>query len=767
MGSWSWSGSATWAVELFLVVALAACGNDPVNNDSDGAGVRTVADSDASPAFVGAAACGRCHADQLAAWSDSHHDLAMQPANADTVLGDFGAATFDHNGVETSFYIRDGRYYTRTDGPDGVLAEFPVRYTFGVSPLQQYIVELPTGRLQALGVAWDSRAADAGGQRWFHVYGDEPIDHTDVLHWTKLSQNWDSMCAECHSTALTKRFDIDTQRFTTGWSEINVACEACHGPGSAHVAWAGESPAFRRTADNRLPAQFTERREVAWESDPVTGNSRRSRPRTTRIEINTCAPCHSRRSRIADSAVHPGTGFLDYYVPALIEPPLYHIDGQIDDEVYVYGSFLQSKMYQKGVTCADCHEPHSLQLRAEGSQVCLQCHRAQTFRTEAHQLHPADAAEVDCIACHMPEVTYMQVDARHDHSFRNPRPDLSVTHGTPNTCSACHADEGAAWAAGVLRERNRVPAADHWVERLVAARARPWDARDELLDLATDALAPAIVRATAIVGLPLSGDAATTVLIGEHARSSDPMLRWAVARSLQNSHPVAAAEFGPALLTDPVRAVRIAAAAALAPLGLELLPPEVAPDLERAIEEYLAAQRVSAERPEAHINIGNLQRSRNRLEAAEISYRAALRQNADFVPAYVNLSDLYRLQGRDPEGEAVLRTALERLPGQPALHHALGLALVRQGHLPAAISELKLAADAADADPQFTLAYVLALDAQGQSAAAAAYLETALARFGEYPVLVGTLINIYQRMGDQQAAEALAGRTMRSDSDFE
>jgi Flp pilus assembly protein TadD len=358
----------------------------------------------------------------------------------------------------------------------------------------------------------------------------------------------------------------------------------------------------------------------------------------------------------------------------------------------------------------------------------------------------------------MPEVTYMQVDARHDHSFRVPRPDLSVTHGTPNTCSACHVDEGAAWAAGVLRERNRLPAAGHWVDRLVAARARPWDARDELLGLATDALSPGIVRATAIVGLSLSGNDATTVLIGERARSSDPMLRWAVARSLQNSHPAVAADLGPTLLTDPVRAVRIAAAAALAPLGLELLPPEVVPDLERAIEEYLAAQRASAERPEAHINIGNMQRSRNRLEAAEASYRAALRQNPYFVPAYVNLSDLYRLQGRDPEGEAVLRTGLERLPRQPALHHALGLALVRQGQLPQAIGELKLAADASDAEPRFTLAYALALDAQGQSAEAAAYLENALVRFGEYPVLVGTLINIYQRMGDDAAAAALAGR---------
>jgi len=735
-----------------IMFVLAGCG-DNVENVGDGEIVATESDH----GYVGATVCADCHAEQSRMWTGSHHDLAMQPATDDYVVGDFADTTFAHNGVETSFYRRDGGFFTRTDGPDGELAEFPVRYTFGVHPLQQYIVELADGRLQALGVAWDSRDANDGGQRWFHVYGDDPIDHDDMLHWTQMSQSWDSMCADCHSTAIDKEFDVATGQFDTRWAEINVACEACHGPGRAHVAWAA---AGGRSADNGLAVLLEERREVSWVLNDATGNSSRSRPRTTHVELNVCAPCHSRRTRIENSPL-PLAEFLDAYIPALPRPPLYHADGQILDEVYVYGSFLQSRMYQKGVTCSDCHEPHSLELRAPGSRVCLQCHLGEKFATVEHQLLPADAEDVVCVDCHMPATTYMQVDARRDHSFRVPRPDLSVAYGMRNACNDCHSDKSAQWAVDALAELNRAPTTTgHWVDSLVAAPQVPWDARDRLLGLATNALAPGIVRATAIAQLPMGGDAATIALVGERAASSDPMIRWAVARSLQSSHPAVIVGIGPTLLSDPVLAVRLEATSALAPLGLELLPPEAIPDLERGFDEYIAAQLVNAERPEAQINVGNLQRNRRRFEEAEAHYRVALRLNPQFAPAYVNLADLMRELDRDADGEELLRTGLERVPvmGQSALHHTLGLTLVRLGRLPEAIVELGRAANAADADPQFVLAYALALDAQGKSTAAAEILEGSLERFGEYPQLVAALVNVYQRMGDEEAAGALAAR---------
>jgi len=739
-------------VAICIVAALSGCSDEP----DTGSDANTLPVS-AAHGFVGANACGGCHAEEFEQWSGSHHELAMQPAEEKYVRGDFDAAVFVHNGVESEFFSRDGAYFVRTDGEDGELAEFPVRYTFGVYPLQQYIVELENGRLQALGAAWDSRDTADGGQRWFHVYGDEAIDYKDVLHWTKMSQNWDSMCAECHSTGLEKTFDLTTGQFDTRWAEINVACEACHGPGQSHVEWANSGDT---TGDNGLAVRLDERDEIVWLLDEATGNSRRSERRMTNNEITTCAPCHSRRSRIAD-VTEPVAEFLDAYRPALPQPPLYHADGQIRDEVYVYGSFLQSRMYQSGVTCSDCHEPHSLELRAPGSRVCLQCHAGEKFATASHQLQPESSDEPVCVDCHMPATTYMQVDARHDHSFRVPRPDLSVTHGTPNACTSCHSDRDSQWAADELRALERQPAGTgHWVDALVAVHATPWDAQSELLNLATDALAPGIVRATAISNLSMGGDAATTALISERATSNDPLIRWAVANSLQNSHPAVVVALGPQLIDDPVLAVRLEAVVALAALDLELLPQESIASLQRGIEEFIAAQMVSAERPEAHVNVGNVNRGIRRLEEAEQSYRTALSLNPQFVPAYVNLADLYRAWGRDDEGQALLREGLEQVPesGRPALHHALGLTLVRAGSLPDAIAELAAAANADDAQPQFVLAYALGLDAQGDAKAAANVLEDSLRRFGDYPQLIAALINVYQRMGDEQAARTLAER---------
>ena len=189
-------------------------------------------------AFVGSAQCASCHEGSYQAWKGSQHALAMQHASEQAVLGDFGGAKFRYAGIESTFFRRDGKFFVRTDGPDGKLADFEVKYAFGVDPLQQYLVEFPDGRLQALSIAWDARPKASGGQRWFHLYPKEKIDFRDELHWTKRSQNWNFMCADCHSTNLRKAYDAATDRFKSTWSEISVGCEACHGPGSAHVEWA-------------------------------------------------------------------------------------------------------------------------------------------------------------------------------------------------------------------------------------------------------------------------------------------------------------------------------------------------------------------------------------------------------------------------------------------------------------------------------------------------------------------------------------------------
>jgi predicted CXXCH cytochrome family protein len=340
------------------------------------ASITTAATNPQTPSYVGTETCAGCHIQQHSAWQGSHHDLAMQIATAKAVLGDFSNASFTYAGISTRFFTRDGKFFVNTDGPDGKLADFQIKYTFGVTPLQQYLVEFPGGRLQAFGIAWDSRTKEKGGQRWFHLYPKEQLKAGDPLHWTSIDQNWNYQCADCHSTNLEKNYDANSKTFNTQWAELNVGCEACHGPASNHLAWAKHTASSEQFsgAGKGLATVLDERRGVSWLSELQTGNATRSQPRTSNKEIETCATCHSRRGQTSDRFVH-GQRLADNYRPALLEDGLYWPDGQQRDEVFNHGSFLQSKMFAKGVTCSDCHEPHSLKLRAEGNGVCAQCHQ--------------------------------------------------------------------------------------------------------------------------------------------------------------------------------------------------------------------------------------------------------------------------------------------------------------------------------------------------------------------------------------------------------
>ena len=730
-------------IAVVLAVNMSACerSGTPDEPAADASGARLTAAS-----FVGSAACGACHEEQKRLWNGSHHDLAMGVASESSNAGDFDDTEFLHQGVRTRFYTRDGQYFTETDSEDGSLQEFPVRYTFGTYPLQQYLVELPDGRIQALGVSWDSRPVEQGGQRWFHVYGDEPIDHTDVLHWTQMSQNWNSMCADCHSTGLVSRFDVDRFSFETSWAEIDVACEACHGPGSRHVSWA-ESPSDS-SSDDGLLVQLNERRGITWILDPKTGNSSRSQPRETETEITVCAPCHSRRAKISDTAM-PVEQLLDHYLPALIQPDLYYPDGQINDEVYVYGSFLQSRMYQQGVTCSDCHEPHSLELLAPGPDVCVQCHAAEKFATPDHHLHPVDSAGANCIECHMPPKTYMQVDVRHDHSFRVPRLQLSAELELPDPCTACHVDRDTAWAAAAT-----VAQRPHWSDLLARAQTGT-GAGTNLLTLAVDGSVPAIIRATAMVQAPVLGSVEGTAALADRAADDDALVRWATARALQYLDPATRVRVGVTLLDDPVKAVRLAAMYALLPLGLEVLAPQAQRSFDLAVQEYMEVQLVQAERAEAHVNLANLYRMLNRYDDSERAYRTAIRVNPYFIPAYVNLADLFRILENEAQGELILREGLRLLPGQGALHHSLGLMLVRDGRINEAMTELATAAQSGNATPRYALAYALAIDAQGNTGDAIAYLNEARQRFSDDQALIAALLIMYERIGDMAAAVEL------------
>src|SRR5262249_20316628 len=282
--------------------------------------------------FVGSDTCAQCHPAEAKLWRSSQHRLAMDHATDKSVLGDFNDASFDYYGVRSRFFRKDGKFFVETDGPDGKLATFEVKYPFGVDPLQQYLIEFSDGRLQALSLAWDSRPKEEDGQRWFHLYPDGEIKHDDVLHWTKLNQNWNFMCAECHSTGVHKNYDAANDRFATTWAEISVGCEACHGQGSRHVAWARSQQSwFGKTADpaKGLLVRFDERRDVVWRIDSKTGNAQRNfTPALVRREVETCGRCHARRGEFSEDWA-PGRWLSDTHVVSPLARGLYHADGQM------------------------------------------------------------------------------------------------------------------------------------------------------------------------------------------------------------------------------------------------------------------------------------------------------------------------------------------------------------------------------------------------------------------------------------------------------
>jgi predicted CXXCH cytochrome family protein len=676
-------------------------------------------ESAAPPAtYVGSETCAGCHRTEAQLWQSSQHKHAMDHATDKTVEGNFDDASFDYYGVHSRFFRKDGKFLVETDGPDGNLATFEVKYTFGIDPLQQYLVEFPDGRLQALSLAWDTRPQDKGGQRWFHLYPNEEIKHDDILHWTKLNQNWNFMCAECHSTGVRKNYDAAKDRFATSFSEISVGCEACHGQGSRHVDWAhargGGWWPFGKSEDPKmgLPVRFDERRGIAWTINAKTGNAERNfTPASLRKELETCGLCHARRGVFSEDWV-PGRVLSETHVVSPLTNGLYHADGQMLGEVYNYGSFKQSRMFAAGVTCSDCHEPHSTKLRAPEAGVCLQCHSTDKYTGVAHHHHEGANPAPTCVSCHMPARTYMVVDVRHDHSMRIPRPDLSVKLGMPNACNDCHADKAPDWAASNI-ERWHGPnrkGFQNYAEAFRAAWNGSADAPALLAAVADNRAMPAIARATALTELA----------------------PYASSLNLEAARPA---------LSDPLPADR--------------------ERFERAAAELVAAQRLNADRPEARSALGDFYARRGMSAEAEAEFKAALKLSSQFAPASVNLADLYRQTGRDGEGEGVLRTAIAASPRDGGLHYALGLALIRLKKPDEAITELARAAEIEPVQARYAYVYAVSLQSAGRKDEAMVILKDSLARHPDDRDTLLALVTFNRDAGDIGAALEYAERLVR------
>jgi tetratricopeptide (TPR) repeat protein len=635
--------------------------------------------------FVGNKKCMDCHRAEYDLWQNSHHDHAMEVAADTTVLGDFNNVVVEFHGVTSRFYRKNNQFFVYTQGPEGKMGEFEITHTFGWYPLQQYLVPFPGGRLQCLPIAWDVEK-----KKWYHLYPKAPIDPKDWLYWTNAGQNWNGMCAECHSTNLKKNYNFESDSYNTTWSEIDVSCEACHGPGSRHVQWA-ELPDMARP-----PTDYFELVVKTKEMD-------------ARKQVELCAPCHSRRAILGDYT-HAEPDLLDSMLPSLLTPGLYFADGQILEEVYVYGSFTQSKMYSRNVRCSDCHDVHSIKRVKEGNALCLQCHRAAVYDSKAHHFHksrgekgePIKSADgrvlfevgtgAQCVQCHMPERLYMVIDSRADHSLRIPRPDLSIKLGVPNACNRCHADKTNQWSDQYITQWYGPGRRAHYGTILAEGRERSADAHKDLLKLASDSLYPVIVRSTALSLLDDYPGEETNRAYEQALLDDEALIRRTAVDGLKVSDPKHQTGLLASMLYDPVKAVRVEAARRMAEIPDAPLDNNQKMVFRAALEEYQESMQYSADFAFGRYNLANLYVNLRQPQKAVENFRAAIKIDNLFYPAKVNLAMLYNQTGKNDEAEALLREVAASHPELHEVQYSLGLLLAEEQKYAEAANYLKQAA---------------------------------------------------------------------------
>jgi len=663
----------------------------------------TAAEAASSPNYVGLETCQSCHAAEVAAWQDSHHGWALRLPTPENVLGDFNDAKLEFKGITSRFFRKDGKYFVETDGADGKLAPFEIKYVVGVEPLQQYLVDTGGGRLQALDLAWDTVA-----KRWYHLYPNETVNAGNGLHWTGPYKNWQARCAVCHQTDFKKNYSPKDQTYQSTWKDLTVACEACHGPGEAHVAWAKDGAKFDMSAFLDVDA---------------LGFTRPAGTTKQMAEENMCGPCHSRREPLDADSTLPQSAFGNHFNLSPLNNGLYFPDGQQHDEVYILGSFLQSKMHEKGVTCSNCHDPHTAKLIFEGNQTCTQCHnevgraefptlKKRLYDSPEHTRHKAGSEAAQCVNCHMPERNYMIVDGRRDHFFRVPDPLLSEKAGSPDACLTCHDKEKASWAAEHIAKwaPAHVTKAAAYGEAFAKARGQGIDpqTKDQLVAIALDTEQPAIVRATAareIADRLAPGDLAKVA--GLLSDESD-LVRAAAARLQRQADPPERARALTPLLSDPIESVRLAAALELTTIG-EAMPTEGRPLLEKVLGELRETYAARADFPETQMAIGGLAMTSRNWPAAEAAFQQAALMDPQLAEAWLARARIRAALGDVPGATEILTAAYARNAGNVQIANELAGLLVAQGRDDAAIPLLRevLAAYPDEREVRVTLAAAL------------------------------------------------------------
>ena len=613
--------------------------------------------------FIGDENCKECHANQFKSWQGSHHDKAMQVVSDSSVLGNFNNVKFKSQGVTSHFYKKGEDYFVNTEGPEGDYVDYKIEYVFGVKPLQQYIVQFPNGHYQCLRTAWDTETG-----KWFDLYPDFKVVHSEWLHWSRGGLNWNTMCSDCHSTNVRKNYDFDTHSYDTKYAIINVSCEACHGPGKNHidqVSLLGEK--YKPSGDLKMTVE-TQSKDL----------------------VDQCARCHMRREQISEQFNFEGS-MLDHYFPELINERTYHPDGQILDEVYVYGSFVQSKMYHNDVTCINCHDAHSLKLKFEGNKLCLQCHVPETYNSPAHHFHSNNSEGAKCINCHMTGKYYMGNDFRRDHSFRIPRPDLSIKYGTPNACIQCHTDKDNEWAWDNFKKHYGEPDYKHFSELLAPGILNKENGLDALLELARDTIYPDIARASAVNSMSNYLDADTINNMISFLNDDSALVKGTALDVLGNLDTKDYVNYLLPKLKDEKRSVRVKAFFAISYLDDIQIPEDYKTVYKKAKKEFETKLNATSDFVGGRVKRADYYLKKGDLKAAIKGYENALELDNINNIVRTNLANLYYRDKNYPKVEEAYKKVIELEPEYAQTYYSYALLLAELNRLDEAIEQMHLA----------------------------------------------------------------------------
>ncbi|TNJ43160.1 tetratricopeptide repeat protein [Tamlana fucoidanivorans] len=674
--------------------------------------------------FLGDEKCKACHDAEYKLWQGSHHDKAMQEVKASTVLGDFNNVTFKSQGVTSRFYKKGEDYYVNTEGPDGKYHDYNIVYVFGITPLQQYIVKFPNGHYQCLRTAWDTEK-----NKWFDLYPDFKVVHSEWLHWSRGGLNWNTMCSDCHSTNVRKNYDLQTHSYDTKYALINVSCEACHGPGKTHVEQVNKlGDAYKGAGDLKMTPGI--------DSEEL---------------IDQCARCHIRREQITEYFNFEGS-LLDHYFPQLIEENLYYPDGQILDEVYVYGSFVQSKMYQNGVMCTDCHNPHSLKLKFEGNKLCAQCHVPETYDTPSHHFHESGTESAQCVNCHMTGKYYMGNDFRRDHSFRIPRPDLSLKYGSPNACKQCHDDKDDAWAWENYQALFGKPKNKHFSELLAPGITGAEHGIESLMELVLDTIYPEISRASAVKSMTnyLNPEVINNML--RFLNDDSALVRGATLDVLGSLDSPDYLEYYLPLLKDEKRAVRVKTFFALGAFDELQIPQAYKEVYSKVKKEFNASLNVTSDFVGGRVKRANYELKKGNLLEAIKWYEKALEIDNINNIARTNLANLYYRNGDFEKAEQAFKTIIKQEPDFGQTYFSYALLLAELNRYDEAIAQMKLAIDRMPNNIRLYYNLSLLYDKSNDLKNAEKYAALGLKKAPQNESLLYMLAYVYSKSGDIQKA---------------